>query len=334
MDETEEVPITINNDKIDIPNENIYKTHILDENGDVSHVFVFCAGLRSSEHLSDMFSEIELKYYQEKDVNIVFSNELILKDDTIRSIKYKIVKELLDFSKKNKSALVDLSIEELYLFSSSEKYLDMVQLYKEITKNDTLKLSKERFFQYATNISADPYVLNDGSKDHGGLYNDVFSYDQWINLCDSGKKEIFIPVGMEFQSNYDFMFTSNPYKNQLWTEPIRYEINKKNPLLTFEKSLLLNYGHSKNIMVCLAKNSLQYAESMNINTEYFCELYYPFLYKLGYTSLNLLQEASGKLSQETATYNNSKKNEKNKFITRTYREIYWSRENNMDMPFL
>ena len=204
MDETEEVPITINNDKIDIPNENIYKTHILDENGDVSHVFVFCAGLRSSEHLSDMFSEIELKYYQEKDVNIVFSNELILKDDTIRSIKYKIVKELLDFSKKNKSALVDLSIEELYLFSSSEKYLDMVQLYQEITKNDTLKLSKERFFQYATNISADPYVLNDGSKDHGGLYNDVFSYDQWINLCDSGKKEIFIPVGMEFQSNYDF----------------------------------------------------------------------------------------------------------------------------------
>ena len=334
MDETEEVPITINNDNIDIPNENIYKTHILDENGDVSHVFVFCAGLRSSEHLSDMFSEIELKYYQEKDVNIVFSNELILKDDTIRSIKYKIVKELLDFSKKNKSTLIDLSIEELYLFSSSEKYLDMVQLYQEITKNDTLKLSKERFFQYATNISADPYVLNDGSKDHGGLYNDVFSYDQWINLCDSGKKEIFIPVGMEFQSDYDFMFTSNPYKNQLWTEPIRYEINKKNPLLTFEKSLLLNYGHSKNIMVCLAKNSLQYAESMNINTEYFCELYYPFLYKLGYTSLNLLQEASGKLSQETATYNNSKKNEKNKFITRTYREIYWSRENNMDMPFL
>ena len=31
-------------EKLFIPNENIYKAHILDENGEVSHVFIFCAG--------------------------------------------------------------------------------------------------------------------------------------------------------------------------------------------------------------------------------------------------------------------------------------------------
>jgi hypothetical protein len=34
-------------EKLFIPNENIYKAHILDENGEVSQIFIFCAGLRS-----------------------------------------------------------------------------------------------------------------------------------------------------------------------------------------------------------------------------------------------------------------------------------------------
>ena len=90
MEETEQIDIQ-NDTKLFIPNENIYKAHILDENGEVSQIFVFCAGLRSPDYMEDIFSNIELQYYEEKNVQIIFSNQLLHKDDTIRSIKYKLI---------------------------------------------------------------------------------------------------------------------------------------------------------------------------------------------------------------------------------------------------
>ena len=145
------------------------------------------------------------------------------------------INEFLELSKK-KQFTKSISVEEMYLFGNQEKYLDMIQLYQEITDNDKKKLTKERFFQYSTNISANPYDLDDGTPEKGGLNNDVFTYEQWMNLCESGPKEIFVQIGMEFREYYDFMFPTNPYKNQLLTEPVRYEVSTKNPLLSFEKS--------------------------------------------------------------------------------------------------
>lgn len=334
MEKDESITIDVKQPSTFIPNENIYKIHLLNEKGIPSHVFVFCAGLRSHDHLSEIFSEIEISYYKEKDIVIVFSKQLIHKDDTMRTIKYKIIKEILEFSKKHKQDLQNVSVEELYLFALQEKYVNMEKLYQQITQDDVVKLTKERFFQYATNISADPYVLDDGSKKKGGLYNDIFTFEQWMELGESGKKELFIPLGMEFQNSYDFMFTTNPYKHQLWTETIRYSPSQKNPLLNYEKSLLLDYTNSKNIMVCLAKDVFQYAEEMNINTEYMTELYYPFLYKLGLTSSSLLNESSLKLAQETEQVIHQRKFERKNFVQKTYREIYWSKEDNEEMPYI
>lgn len=325
MEETE-LSIKVK-DASKIPNNNIYKLHVLNEEGNVEQIYVFCAGLSSEKDSSSLFSDIELSYYKEKNVSIIFSDELILSDDTLRDIKYKVVKEIVKFSEKNKQKML-LSVDEIYMFALNEKYLDMIMLYQEITENDTKKLTKERFFQYATNISVDPYVLDNGSKDKGGLYNDIFTYDQWNSLCDSGSKEIYVPLGMEFQEKYDFLFPTNPFKNQLWTEPVRYQYSNNNPLLTMEKSVLLDYTSSKDIMVCLAKKTLEYAEKANINTSYFCELYFPLLYKQGLTTTSLLLESALQLAEDT-----EKKNDKSlqrKFdVTRLYREIYWSRKSEL-----
>ena len=72
----------------------------------------------------------------------------------------------------------------------------MEQLYQEVTEDDTKKLTKERFFQYATNISTDPYVLDNGDADKGGLMNDTFTYDQWMQLSKSVPKDSYSPIGM------------------------------------------------------------------------------------------------------------------------------------------
>ena len=94
MEKDESITIDVKQPSTFIPNENIYKIHLLNEKGIPSHVFVFCAGLRSHDHLSEIFSEIEISYYKEKDIVIVFSKQLIHKDDTMRTIKYKIIKEI------------------------------------------------------------------------------------------------------------------------------------------------------------------------------------------------------------------------------------------------
>ena len=306
-----------------IPKSNLYKVHILNEEGNVQQIYLFCGGLCSLEDKNAIFSEVENAFYKRHDVEIIISDQLIHADDTIRDIKHKIVNEVIEFYKKSKIKAFSLSVEELYMFGLSQKDLDMIKLYQEITENDTKKLTKEKFFQYATNISSDPYMLDKGDGERGGLYNDVFTYEQWISLSTSNIKDIYTPIGMEFQNYYDFMFPTNPFKNQLWTESIRYESSTKNPLLTLDKSILLDYTSSKDIMVCLAKQTFEFAEKTNINPGYFCELYYPFLFKMGLTSRSLLLESSLKIAEESNKYNNAKNKRKNN-ITQIYREIYWN----------
>ena len=75
MEETE-LSIKVN-DTSKIPNNNIYKLHVLNEEGNVEQIYVFCAGLSSEKDSSSLFSDIELSYYKEKNVSIIFSDELI-----------------------------------------------------------------------------------------------------------------------------------------------------------------------------------------------------------------------------------------------------------------
>ena len=315
-----DIPTTDDN----IPQHNIYKIHILNDDGNVGFVYVFCAGIYASKNMNELFSEIEIAHYKRNDVEIVFSEKLIHPDDTIRDIKHKIVNEIVEHQKKSKTKAFSLSVEEVYIFGLAEKDLDMVKLYQEITENDTKRLTKEKFYQYATNISTNPYILDkSGGMEKGGLHNDIFTYEQWSGLSKSGLRTVYIPIGMEFETAYDFMFPTNPYKNQPWTEPIRYESSPKNAILTLDKSTLLDYTQSRDLMVCLAKPTFAYADKSNINTEYFCKLYFPFLFKSGLTSSSLLLESAIEIAEESKQYNTSNV-VRRRNITQIYREIYWN----------
>ena len=318
---------------IPISMDHIYKIHIINELGDVKHVFVFCANLYSEQHLTTIFSETELVHYKENAVEIVFSSRLIHKDDSIHEIKLKIVAELIEHHTAHSKNVYHLSTDEVYLFGNTSKDVDMIKLFQEITDNEQTALTKERFFLYLTHISADPYVLDTGDVTKT-LERDVFHYDDWMAVAKSGVRDVFAPIGMEFQGEYDFRFPSNPYNNQLWTQPIRYELSAKNPLLTFEKSILLDYTRSTDIMVCLAKNVFQYSESIQMSTEYACNLYFPFLQKRGLNTIQLLTDASLDISSETVSQIKNKANEQKNYILDTYREIEWTRKPESDLPYI
>ena len=154
--------------------DQVYKIHILNELGDVERVFIFCADFYTTEHLPTIFSETELLHYKENDVDIVLSSRLIYKDDNIHEIKQKIVAELIEHNEKRDKGVYHLSVDELYLFANTQKDLDMMKLFQEITDNDKIPLTKERFFQFLINISADPYILESGYNTQQPLDRDIF----------------------------------------------------------------------------------------------------------------------------------------------------------------
>ena len=319
---------------IPIPMGQVYKTHILNEMGDVDRVFVFCANFYTSDHLSTIFSETELIHYKENDVNIVFSARLIHKDDTIHEIKQKIVAELIDFQMNHDKSKYNISVDELYLFGNTTKDLDMVKFFQDVTEDEKIPLSKERFFQYLTNISADPYVLEANYSTENPLDRDVFHYDDWMAAAKSGVRNMFAPIGMEFQEQYDFRFPCNPYNNQIWTQPIQYEQTITNPILTFEKSVLLDYTQSTDIMVCLAKNVYEYANTVNIPSDHFCNLYFPFLQKRNLTTIQLLSGSALDIAEETLAQIDSKSFKRKTEVLDTYRIIDWTRRDNSDLPYI
>ena len=299
----------------------MYKVHILDNKGNVERVFVFCAGIRSSEHMNELFSEMELAHHKTHNVDVVFSTQLIHMDDPIRTIKHKIVNELL-----GDGGLDKISADEIYLFSMSTQELDMQHMFQKITADETRPLKKEHFFQYATNISADPYVLGEQ------LDADEFNYTQWMSMAKSGKRDMFSPIGMKFQDSYDFMFPANPYKNPAWAKNVHYEFDGNNPILTLEKSLLLEYTRSKDIMVCLAKNLLEFSDAHEMHADALCGMYFPYLYKIGITSTNSLHDKSDELSERNKDQYTPQMKRINE-ITQLYREIQWNLKEGTELKY-
>jgi hypothetical protein len=314
---------------ITIPVQDIYKINILDKDGQLERIHIFCGNTLNEKDNHILFSDIQLAYFAEKNVDIVFADAFIYKDDSIRKTKRKIVQEIIRHAKETKTGMSQLSLEEIYMFSTTERDIDMNDVYRDITANETIPLTKERFFQYAMNLNFDPYKVNtevvSGKSNPDLLTKDVFTYDDWMALDVSGLHQIFTPIGMNFQDHYDVQFPTNPYHNQIWTESVRFQMSPKNPLIAFENSVLLDYTQTNEIMVCLAKSAYLYAAEQGMSQEYITELYYPLLQKRGIVRDDLLMNASIELADATAALETAHSKRQDS-ILRTYHEIYWGRK--------
>ena len=339
-DELEEQDI-ISDKAGSIPIKDIYKIHILNSDGILERIHVFCANEFDHRQMTELFSDTQIAYYKALDppVEIIFSEHLIHKEDTIQMVKKKIIIELSNYTQRDKNVFsenpkkhksqISISLDELYLFTETKADLDMNKIYQMATKNETIPLTKERFFQYALNLNINPFI----SEKNDILERDTFTYKDWSMLSKSGIHEIFVPLGMRFQDEYEYLFSANPHHIQVWTETVRFEMSPKNPLFLFENTVLLNYGRSTNITVCLAKNVFEYAARRGIDQEYLCNLYFPALYKRGLFRADLLNEASFQLIEETAAKITPGLIQYYETLD-TFHEIYWKRKPNAELPYI
>ena len=231
-------------------------------------------------------------------------------DDTIKIIKYKI---LDGFYKKN---LEHISYESLYLFSIIERNFDILQWYKQITKNDTVPLKAHTLCQLLTNfaeINNDDDQLNhvlESSLMKSKLESDgYFTYENILSFPWFQNTKIIkhkIPLGNRIQMKLnekvkriiplDELFSGNPF-DILDQYTLQYE-RKYKEVVSMDEEFLFHYSHNiENNTIYAVHASELYEEENN----YIGQFYFPHLKAQNITTLSQLESNETSLIEKTKT---------------------------------
>jgi hypothetical protein len=299
---------------VTIPLSDIYRIHLLDNQGKIKTIYVFSGGARD---LQTVFSESEINEINTKAIEVVFSTQQIHKDDSIRIIKKKIINEIGE---------QELCYDEIYFFANVLESINPMSLYQLITQNETRNITHEHLTQLLINMNINDDI---GDKKEKYLYEDLL---KWIQPRQ--KYPISIPIGQRFLNEQDYLFASNPFKQ---VDSLNHDIGsvdfKNNSLVTFDNQLLLNYGdiHGNNLYLCHTEDVLSFTESKNIDSESVIQTYFPFLYKKSITSLEEFEENKEKLIRENTTLNDKSTLYFFKTVDMFY-NVYYGRDSN-ELPY-
>ena len=122
-----------------------YKVNYL-VNGMIDTIFVFYGKKIVPEDqmtiIQKMFTEEEITIIDRDNIDVHFLEEQIHFDDTIGTIKLKILEQF-----KTKTCF-----EEIYLFCEKTETFNSVDVYQSLTQNKKLPLTKLRLDQFLSNI--------------------------------------------------------------------------------------------------------------------------------------------------------------------------------------
>ena len=251
--------------------KDLYKVCVLDENGAINHIIVYDTQdiTNDEERFQNSFSENEKAFIESNNTNYRFSKQQIHKDDTIKTIKTKIVHDLNYM----------YAYEELYLFSKASQNHNNEYIYDNYVGEQRI-LNNAEFLQLAVNYSNGESLKTD---------NDSYTKSNFLELPLNSHTNVCL--GRGFQKRMDPIFAVNPY-DILSNETL--SIVLENQLLSFENHVLLHYKNAdfldNIIYVGLATNVLTHCEKIGLNEETILTLYFPLLFDKNITSKYLLRE--------------------------------------------
>jgi len=258
--------------------KNIYKLFQLNESGYIKRIVVFLGNTNLTTN--DVFSEKERKDIQEEQIEIITSRQSLHKDDSVRIIKKKILKEFL--------AVLPITYDEIYLFSEKkDDQYSFLTAYKQVTENEKYQFTHDMMAQYLINIGASSTAFN----------KDVYTYEDLQTLPK--EQTIKIALGQKFDKFRDPLFTANPFDVVRIFEKF-VDNNTTNVLKILENELLLNYGNINNIFVCFAEDVYKYAAANAFSANYFTQIYFPFLFKKGILDNTDLLRVKERLLEENS----------------------------------
>ena len=137
-----------------------------------------------------IFSEKEMENIASKNILVELIDELIHYDDTISTIKKKIIKH----------TQMRVSTYELYLFGIKEIVLNPSVLYNQLTQMDSIQLTRDRICEFMLNIVPGDCENSDKTCSLNDNDNQTFSFDEFINIDDFNWESITnltIPIGQK-----------------------------------------------------------------------------------------------------------------------------------------
>ena len=287
----------------------------------------------------DLFSPLEIQNIKSYNISISFSFERIYGDDTIETVKKKII--------GNIKIEKEFSFDEMYLFSKRGIRYTPLQLYNKLSNNDTVSVTKKSLIDFLTNshrrnlkeecellLRTDRYKLKDTY-----TYDDI--YDLFFKIkdespdkgaragqgdSDSEDEGSFseinilpiiedIPIGQRVAFNrIDYVFTTNPFNINI-NDSTEFDFLKQAShqlytISTTNKKLIIDYEPiiCETIFLCLAEDVLRHIETVNeqqskdsppILSETVVQIYYPYLAQKQYTTIADLQANRQELLEAT-----------------------------------
>jgi len=295
----------------------IYKLNYL-VNGSIDGIIIFYGKIKKdTEEIEELFKSIftddEIEYINSKKITPIFVEEEIHYDDSISTIKIKILNVL----KERLSIMV--SFDEIYLFCQKLESLNAVSVYQSLTQNKKLELTKIRLQQFLSNIVSD----ENGNEIVPLADKDVYTFDDILEMKLDNKTYIINKVlGQKFFIvENEYPFVSNPYNITDYDK--FFEKNARKSLSTLNGHLLLNSGSimNNNIYLCLANNVLDFVSKKQISEETTIKIYYPFLYSKNIHSLEDLRDEKEKLLENNKKIINDKTNDLFKSVSMFY-DVY------------
>lgn len=259
-----------------------YKVRILNADNEISHTILFGGGKGVEEGTA------------------VSTEMAIHPDDSIRTIKLKILNEMYNGSHSKKLQIVPKpAYEELYLYGYVEESANLYQLVEQLKESrggEDAKLSYAEVVQlFSGHPNAKSILKKIPIKKTGSV--PISSLDPILN-DENLIISVRTPLGLKFAGtgSRDLTFTADPFAVE---QNKSYESEHKD-IVYFEDSLLLNYGTlvENTIYVCLASRVLS-TTTMEEVEEYIIRYYYPGLYNKSVNTSEGLVAKRGELVKST-----------------------------------
>uniref|UniRef100_A0A6C0IP87 Uncharacterized protein n=1 Tax=viral metagenome TaxID=1070528 RepID=A0A6C0IP87_9ZZZZ len=271
--------------------ESAYKCCILDQEGNIKQIMVFSGQGNSIDFKDNYFSEEERSLYETLQPDIISSSQLIHLDDSICTIKKKILNEFTH---------IEVSYDELYLFGCSNKFIDLKTCFENITNDDKALVTKPVIGQLLNNLQITSRAIYEELNQQDD--DTIYTYNQLMNILAPYKNKFnfYYPLGQDFSVNTDYLFSANPFSILPSGEPL-FKLKSNNLLYSFENYLLLDYLSLDNntFYMCMAEQVINYGNQNNIDSKYLTSLYFPLLASKNIYSKEELEENKQQLLQET-----------------------------------
>ena len=216
------------------------------------------------------------------------SNQRIFLDDTIQTIKNKILIEL---------GLNDVSYKELHMFSYFTQIVNidtkeiqrdatyLLNIYNQITQNDKANypFTHEIMKHFLSNYLIETPIQT----------KEQYTYEDLLDIYK--KQPIKKILGRQYADSVNQLFSVNPFQcTTIYNNPDA-------TLYSTENSVLLNFGilNERTIYVCLASDVFDYARNNNLNEKVMCSMYFPLLFSSDVTNSSELLERKEELIYES-----------------------------------